>query len=236
MMGSFMAPGRKAGQPAGVTRMSLTQIMKSGLAGDIQGTRGRRALVHISRLSVGKYEKDPRLDHLRARDEAVSGRHGRCGQPQPGDPRRADHGAGGPERGRQDHNAPDDQQADRPDRREDPARRPGHPGVQAGHPAPRHRLCHPAGRAVPAPDRRGQHRHRAAAGRMGQAEGPPARPRADGPGRAGRGAGGPVPEPAVRRAAAAGRRGPGARRRPAGAADGRAVQRGRPDCPGLAAR
>jgi hypothetical protein len=39
MIGSFMAPGRKAGQPAGVARTSLTQIMESGFAGEIQGTR-----------------------------------------------------------------------------------------------------------------------------------------------------------------------------------------------------
>ena len=41
----------------------------------------------------------------------------------------------------------------------------------------------------------------------------------------------PLPAPALRRPAAAGRRGPRAGRRPAGAADGRAVRRGRPDRP-----
>ena len=42
----------------------------------------------------------------------------------------------------------------------------------------------------------------------------------------------PLPVPAVRRPAAAGRGGPRARRRPARPAHGRAVQRGRPDRPG----
>ena len=46
----------------------------------------------------------------------------------------------------------------------------------------------------------------------------------------------PLPVPAVRRPAAARRGGPGAGRRPAGAADGRAVQRRRPDCQSHPAR
>ena len=45
----------------------------------------------------------------------------------------------------------------------------------------------------------------------------------------------PLPPPALRRPAAAGRRGPGARRGPAGAADGRAVRRRRPGGPRPAA-
>ena len=78
-----------------------------------------------------------------------------------------------------------------------------------------------------------QHRHRAPPARLGQASASQDRvaelvdlvgldrapPR-------------PLPGGAVRRPAAAGRRGPGPRRRPAGAADGRALQRRRPHRPG----
>ena len=61
------------------------------------------------------------------------------------------------------------------------------------------------------------------------------RPATAGPGRAGRRDGPPLPGPAVRRAAAAGRGGPGAGRRPAGDADGRAVLGRRPRGPRPAA-
>ena len=96
-----------------------------------------------------------------------------------------------------------------------------------------HRLRHPAGRPVPAPDHRRQRGGRAAAAglaeRRARASGstscstwsastPAALPR-------------PLPERALRRRAPAGRRGPRARRRPAGDAHGRAVRRGRPDRP-----
>ena len=59
-----------------------------------------------------------------------------------------------------------------------PARRPERPRAQAGRAAPRDRLRDPAGRPVPAPERRGQHRHRSAAARLGPGAHPHARRRA----------------------------------------------------------
>ena len=61
--------------------------------------------------------------------------------------------------------------------------------------------------------------------RLGQGQGQGPGPGADAAGRPGRQPGPPLPVPALRRPAAARRGGPGAGRRPAGAADGRAVQR-----------
>ena len=94
-----------------------------------------------------------------------------------------------------------------------------------------HRLRHPAGGPVPAPHDRRQHRHRAAAAGLEQEEGPRPGDGADGDRRAHARDGARATRPALRRPAAARRRGPGAGRRPAGAADGRAVQRGRPGRP-----
>ena len=53
---------------------------------------------------------------------------------------------------RQVHDAEDDQPADRADHRPDLARRQGRHRRRPGRAAPRHRLRHPADRAVPAPD------------------------------------------------------------------------------------
>ena len=118
-----------------------------------------------------------------------------------------------------------------PSERPHPAQRRRHQGAGPGPAATRHRLRHPADRPVPAPHGRGQHRHRAGAQRVAPGEGPGARPGAADDRRAGPGARQAVPAPALRRAAAAGRRGPRARGRPARAADGRAVQRRRPGRP-----
>ena len=102
-------------------------------------------------------------------------------------------------------------------------------GPGPGRAAPRHRLRHPAGRAVPAPDDRDERRDRAAAVRRVQGDRALACGGAAGAGRARpRDVRRPLPAPALRRPAAAGRRGPRAGGRPAGAADGRAVRRGRP--------
>ena len=70
---------------------------------------------------------------------------------------------------------------------------------------------------------------RPAAQRREQEAGPRGGGRAAHPGRARRVDGEPLPRPALRRPAAARRRGPSPGRRPAGDADGRAVQRRRPD-------
>ena len=103
--------------------------------------------------------------------------------------------------------------------------------------APGDRLRHPAGRAVPAPHDRRQHRHRAAACSAGTRSGPATgRMELMETGRARPRDGRPLPGPALRRPAAARRRGPGAGRGPAGAADGRAVQRRRPGRPRRACR
>ena len=171
-----MAPGRKAGQPAGVTRMSLTQIMKSGLAGisrepgegarwyiypDYRSENAEaRALItfeHVTKRYPGGTVAVDDLN-LEIPDGQIMVLVGPSGCGKTTTLRminRLIEPTGGP----------------------DPARRQGHPGVQPGPAAPRHRLRHPAGRAVPAPDRRGQHRHRAAAARLGQAEGPGQRAR-----------------------------------------------------------
>ena len=122
-----------------------------------------------------------------------------------------------------------------PTRGHDPARRHRHQGAQPRAPAPGHRLRHPADRAVPAPHRRGQHRHGPRAQRLAAQEGPGPGRGADHPRRPRPGPGEALPAPAVRRPAAARRRRPGPRRRPARAADGRAVQRRRPDRPRLPA-
>ena len=79
---------------------------------------------------------------------------------------------------RQDDGAEARQPADLPDRGRDPHRRhedlrPRHHGAAA-----KHRLRHPAGRPVPAHDRRGERRHRAAAARLAEAADPRAHRRA----------------------------------------------------------
>ena len=112
----------------------------------------------------------------------------------------------------------------------DLARRPATPrSVDRPRAAPRHRLRHPARRAVPAPHGRRQRRDRAAAARHRARRRPAPRAmelleRVGLPADVRQA----LPGPALRRPAAARRRGPGAGRRPAGDADGRAVQRGRP--------
>ncbi|KAF1857272.1 hypothetical protein Lal_00014503 [Lupinus albus] len=133
---------------------------------------------------------------------------------------------------RQIDGAADDQPADPRRRRRHPHRRRGHRLPEAGGTAPPHGLRHPVGRAVSALDGGTQHRHRPRPARLAQGAHP----------RPGDGTAGiaeprppPVPRrlsaPAVRRTAAARRRRP----RPGGGAahpaDGRAVQRTRPDHP-----
>ena len=85
---------------------------------------------------------------------------------------------------RQDHDDADDQPADRADVRPDLPRRRGRHQRRPGRAAPPHRLRHPAGRSVPAPDRRGERRDRAGPARL--VPGPPQGPRrrAARPGRA----------------------------------------------------
>ena len=108
-------------------------------------------------------------------------------------------------------------------------RRPRHRQASTARAAARHRLRHPARRAVPAPHDRRQRRDRAAAARPGQeaGAGPRAASCSSGSGLTAqlRQA---LPGAALRRPAAARRRRPGPGRRPAGDADGRAVQRRRP--------
>ena len=132
---------------------------------------------------------------------------------------------------RQVDDAEDGQPADRADQRAHPARRRGRHARRPGEAAPADRLRHPADRAVPAPDDRAPTSRRcpkllgwdrkkvdARVHELLELVGldPTTLRQA-------------LPAPALRRPAAAGRRGPRARRRPAGAADGRAVRRGRPD-------
>ena len=107
-------------------------------------------------------------------------------------------------------------------------RRPRHGADEGVRAAPRHGLRHPARWPVPPPHRPRQHRHGAAAARLGPAAHRGPRARAHGAGRARGGLRRALPLPALRRPAAAGRRRPRPRRRPAGDADGRAVQRRRP--------
>ena len=78
----------------------------------------------------------------------------------------------GPSGLRQDDDDEDDQPADRADDRPDPARRRGRHPRRPRPAAPPDRLRHPEHRAVPAPDRAHQRRHRAAAARLGQAADP----------------------------------------------------------------
>ena len=111
-------------------------------------------------------------------------------------------------------------------------RRPGRAAHRRRRAAPRDRLRHPAGRAVPALHGRAEHRRGAGPAQVGQEEDRRPGRRDDGPGRPRPGhVPAPAPAPALRRPAAARRGGQGAGRRPAGAADGRAVRRGRPDHP-----
>ncbi len=123
-----------------------------------------------------------------------------------------------------------------PTTRPDLARRPRRDRGRPGEAAARHRLRHPADRAVPPPDDRGQRGDGAVPARHAEGRRPGAGP---GAARAGRARPGdvrrPLPAPALRRSAAARRRGPRARGRPAGAAHGRAVRGGRPGGAGPAA-
>ena len=96
--------------------------------------------------------------------------------------------------------------------------------------APPHRLRDPADRAVPAPDRRQNIATVPALLGWAKGTGRDAGRRAARPGRA-RAELPSAIRPALRRPAAAGRRRPRARRRPAGDADGRALRRDRPDHP-----
>ena len=139
----------------------------------------------------------------------------------------------GPSGLRQDHDAEDDEPADRADQRAHPARRRATSPTSTPTAAPPHRLRHPAGRAVPAlHDRRRTSRscRRCWAGtRSGstRARRRAARPRGLEPKRVPR----PLPPPALGRAAAARRGGARPGRRPRRDADGRAVRRHRPDHP-----
>ena len=145
-------------------------------------------------------------------------------------PRRRDLRARRPVGLRQDHHVEDDQPAHRahvgphlPRRQRRHPRRPGRA-------APPHRLRDPAGRAVPAPDHRHQHRHRAEAARL--VEGAHRRPRR----RAARPRRASIPPTTAigyPPQLSGGQRqrvgvGAGARRRSAGPPDGRAVRRHRP--------
>ena len=138
----------------------------------------------------------------------------------------------GPSGLRQDDVAQDGQPAHRADERPHPHRRRGRRDARRDRAAAEHRLRHPAGRPLPAPDDRRERGHRAAApgldeGASAGARGRAARARRPGPRQVPR----PLPEPAVRRRAPARRRRPGARGRPADHAHGRAVRGRRPDRP-----
>ena len=138
----------------------------------------------------------------------------------------------GPVRLRQDDRDADGQPPDRHHVGRHPASTAERHRAQAGRAAARDRLRDPADRPVPAPHRGRERRHRAQAARLGQEAHPRPRRRAARadlarPRRGPR----PLPRPALRRPAPARRRGPRAGRRPARAADGRAVRRHRPDQP-----
>ncbi len=129
---------------------------------------------------------------------------------------------------RQDDEPADDQSDDRADERHHHHRRGGHRVDEPRRAAARDRLRHPARRPVPPPHDPGQRHDRAPAARQRQGRHPEPRDGAARGRRAGPRPGPALPGAAVRRPAAARRCGPGAGGRPAGHADGRAVQRRRP--------
>ena len=170
-------------------------------------------------------------DPLRGRDQGLSGRHGGGGWSGPRGPQRADHGAGRALGLRQDDVAADGQPDDRadvgPDQRSTTRtpRRWTRPSCAA---ASATSSSTPASsRTAPSPTT-----SRTVPRLLGLGQGArPATRSLELLERVGlpRGVRRPLPAPALRRPAAAGRRRPGARRRPAGDAHGRAVQRRRPD-------
>ena len=97
-------------------------------------------------------------------------------------------------------------------------------------------LRDPERRAVPAPDRAGEHRHRSRPAGLVEGQDPEALSGAAGQRRAGPQAGQPLSGSALRRSAAAGGRRPRLGGRPVGAADGRAVLGGGPGGARRAAR
>ena len=133
---------------------------------------------------------------------------------------------------RQDDDDEDDQPPDPALLGQDLPRRPRHRRHRRGHAQALDRLRHPADRAVPEHDGRGQHLRRPRPPQMGADEVAPARRRAPGDGQS-RSQDLPqaLPEGALGRAAAAHRRRARARGRPAGPAHGRAVRGDRPDQP-----
>ena len=140
-----------------------------------------------------------------------------------------DHGAARAVRVRQDHDTADDQPPPRADlghHRDQRHRR--HEPVTAGTP-PRHRLRHPAGRPVPPPHDRQQHRHGPEDARLGQDPHGGPRRRTDDARRARARVARPISRRTVRRAATTRRCGTRAGRGSAGVADGRTVRRRRPD-------
>ncbi len=119
--------------------------------------------------------------------------------------------------------------------RRHPGRRRQRPRARRDGAAARHRLRDPAGRPVPAPHDRREHRDAAEAARLGQAAHERPRRGAARPDRPAARDGAALPGAALRRPAPARRRRPRARGRPAADADGRAVRRDRPDQPRAAA-
>ena len=104
----------------------------------------------------------------RPRHEDVPGRPAARGRrPRPDDPQGELVALVGPSGCGKTTTLQDDQPADRADRRHDRGRRRRHPRAAGARAAARHRLRHPADRAVPAPHDRRQHRHRPPAARLG---------------------------------------------------------------------
>ena len=154
----------------------------------------------------------------------------------PAHPGRRDRDVRRPLRLRQDDLAEDDQPADRADLGHDHDRRRGRPQPARRRAAPPHRLRHPGRQPLPAHDGRAEHRAWCPSCSSGTKR---VDARVDellelvslDAGEVPR----PLPARALRRPAAARRRGPRPGRRPAGGPDGRAVRRGRPDHPAAAA-
>ena len=194
------------------------------------------------RNADGRAHPSSRRRRVRSRHQALRRAHpqdprdahaGRGQRPVPEGSRRQDLRPGRTVRLRQDHVAQDGQPAHRADIRTHPDRRRRRRHARADGAAAEHRLRHPAGRPVPAPDDRRQRGHRAAAARLAEAPPSGALGRAPGARRPGsREVPRSLPEPALRRRAAARRRRPRPRGRPADHAHGRAVRRRRPDRPG----
>ena len=226
-----MTPAQRAAEPlAGHvlhTRRGTQGLRASG-ASPRANSAGRARRIAVRRRGRHSVE-----DRARGHHQAVPGRdHGGpvAGPVHRG--RRA-HGPGRPVRLRQDHGAAHGGRPGGDHRGHHPDRRPA--GQRHGAPRPGHRDGVPELRAVPAPDRAGQHGIQPEVPQDPEAGDPP-------PGRRGRadpgtgGTAGPQAPAAVRRAAAAGGDGPGHRPPAPGVPDGRAAVQPGCQAPGADAR